>query len=482
MSVGSPYHTFLLVEVPSLPPLRQHPELTITHSSATIGTHHLCTEDTRQTIRRNSTLCALEETRQEQQTERHWVVMAALEEAISPGRALEIVGDGTDGLSEEAVHENLRDSAVTIIRHEQLMMRHLGKDFAPSDPLLFFVYQVHGARADPETIIGVEIFSSRPFLSLGFWDSIYYSLILKICEMEESTKDFHSQGVLHNHGNTGDSLGQPYSVDDFRRLLTTTWRLLTHPGLLSTLETAVRYQHLAETYRNLAIDHDFRQAYHKIWSKHSSAEKAEMLLHTPGMIDVLRLPLPQIHSHLQQTCVEKNLLACLEELGPSASTSPSPPPPLEESTSCCCLPSCTCRIVCQFGIHACECATSSRPLSSLPTTTAPPPVPPTAAAPAVAAPAAVAVPAPPPPIVFYRRPRLVSAGGSTPLAARASLVTALPEPEERGFAISREQYAALPLPRGERTAISSSSGGGGGRRRSVAGWVKKMVGMGMGKK
>lgn len=61
------------------------------------------------------------------QTERHWVVMAALEEAISSGRALEIVGDGTDGLSEEAVHENLRDSAVTIIRHEQLMMRHLGK-------------------------------------------------------------------------------------------------------------------------------------------------------------------------------------------------------------------------------------------------------------------------------------------------------------------------------------------------------------------
>lgn len=54
-------------------------------------------------------------------------MMAALEEAISPGRALEIVGDGTDGLSEEAVHEHLRDSAVTIIRHEQLMMRHLGK-------------------------------------------------------------------------------------------------------------------------------------------------------------------------------------------------------------------------------------------------------------------------------------------------------------------------------------------------------------------
>lgn len=96
----------------------------------TIGAHRLCIEDTRQTIRRNSSLCALEETRQEQQTARSRVVqhmMAALEEAISPGRALEIVGDGTDGLSEEAVHENLRDSAVIIIRHEQLMMRHLGK-------------------------------------------------------------------------------------------------------------------------------------------------------------------------------------------------------------------------------------------------------------------------------------------------------------------------------------------------------------------
>lgn len=54
-------------------------------------------------------------------------MMVALEEAISPGRALEIVGGGTDGLSEEAVHEHLRDSAVIIIRHEQLMMRYLGK-------------------------------------------------------------------------------------------------------------------------------------------------------------------------------------------------------------------------------------------------------------------------------------------------------------------------------------------------------------------
>lgn len=85
------------------------------------------------------------------------------------------------------------------------------------------------------------------------------------------------------------------------------------------------------------------------------------------------------------------------------------------------------------------------------------------------------------PSVFLRRPRLVSAGGSTPLAARAPLITGLPEPEERGFAISREQYAALPLPRGERTVVSSS--GGGRRKRSVSGWVKgKVLGMGMGKK
>lgn len=335
----------------------------------------------------------------------------------------------------------------------------------------------------------VEIFSSKPFLSLAFWDSIYYALILKICKLEESTKDFHSQGVLHNHGNTGDSLGQPYLVDDFRRLLTTTWRLLTQPGLLSTLETAVRYQHLAETYRNLDVDHEFRQTYREIWSQHSSAEKAEMLLHTPGMIDVLRLPLPQIHSHLQQICVEKNFLACLEELDPSAPTSspPSPPPLLADGNPCCCLPSCACRIVCQFEIHACECAASSRPFS-LPLTT-------TALAVAAAAPAAVAAPTPEPaalepaapgvpttPSVFLRRPRLVSAGGSTPLAARTPLMTALPEPEERGFAISREQYAALPLPRGERTVVSSS-GGGGRRKISVSGWVKgKVLGMGVGKK
>lgn len=67
------------------------------------------------------------------------------------------------------------------------------------------------------------------------------------------------------------------------------------------------------------------------------------------------------------------------------------------------------------------------------------------------------------------------------MTARAPLMTALPEPEERGFAISREQYAALPLPRGERTVVSSS--GGGRRKRSVSGWVKgKVLGMGMGKK
>lgn len=85
------------------------------------------------------------------------------------------------------------------------------------------------------------------------------------------------------------------------------------------------------------------------------------------------------------------------------------------------------------------------------------------------------------PSVFLRRPRLVSAGGSTPLAARTPLITGLPEPEERGFAISREQYAALPLPRGERTVVSSSSGAGGRRKRSVSGWVKgKVLGMGMG--
>lgn len=70
------------------------------------------------------------------------------------------------------------------------------------------------------------------------------------------------------------------------------------------------------------------------------------------------------------------------------------------------------------------------------------------------------------------------------MTARTPLMTALPEPEERGFAISREQYAALPLPRGERTVVSSSSGAGAGgrRKRSVSGWVKKKVsGMGMGK-
>lgn len=68
------------------------------------------------------------------------------------------------------------------------------------------------------------------------------------------------------------------------------------------------------------------------------------------------------------------------------------------------------------------------------------------------------------------------------MAARAPLITGLPEPEERGFAISREQYAALPLPRGERTVVSSSGGAGGRRKRSVSGWVKKKVlGMGMGK-
>lgn len=86
------------------------------------------------------------------------------------------------------------------------------------------------------------------------------------------------------------------------------------------------------------------------------------------------------------------------------------------------------------------------------------------------------------PSVFLRRPRLVSAGGSTPLAARTPLITGLPEPEERGFAISREQYTALPLPRGERTVVSSSSDGGR-RKRSVSGWVKgKVLGMGKGKK
>lgn len=70
------------------------------------------------------------------------------------------------------------------------------------------------------------------------------------------------------------------------------------------------------------------------------------------------------------------------------------------------------------------------------------------------------------------------------MAARTPLMTALPGPEERGFAISREQYAALPLPRGEMTVVSSSSSGAGGRRKmSVSGWVKKKVlGMGMGKK
>lgn len=115
----------------------------------------------------------------------------------------------------------------------------------------------------------------------------------------------------------------------------------------------------------------------------------------------------------------------------------------------------------------------------------------TALAVVAAAPAAVAAPTPEPaapvvattPPVFLRRPRLVSAGGSTPLAARAPLITGLPEPEERGFAISREQYAALPLPRGERTVVSPSSGAGGRRKRSVSGWVKKKVlGMGVGKK
>lgn len=85
------------------------------------------------------------------------------------------------------------------------------------------------------------------------------------------------------------------------------------------------------------------------------------------------------------------------------------------------------------------------------------------------------------PPVFLRRPRLVSAGGFAPLAARAPLIAGLPEPEERGFAISREQYAALPLPRGERTVVSSS--GGGRRKMSVSGWVKgKVLGMGVGKK
>lgn len=104
-----------------------------------------------------------------------------------------------------------------------------------------------------------------------------------------------------------------------------------------------------------------------------------------------------------------------------------------------------------------------------------------AAASAALEPATPAVATTPP--VFLRRPRLVSAGGSTPLAARAPLITGLPEPEERGFAISREQYAALPLPRGERTVVSSSSGAGGRRKMSVSGWVKgKVLGMGMGKK
>lgn len=105
------------------------------------------------------------------------------------------------------------------------------------------------------------------------------------------------------------------------------------------------------------------------------------------------------------------------------------------------------------------------------------PATPGTAAPGTATPATPAVATTP--SVFLRRPRLVSAGGSTPLAARAPLITALPEPEERGFAISREQYAALPLPRGERTVVSSS--GGGRRKRSVSGWVKgKVLGMGMG--
>lgn len=105
------------------------------------------------------------------------------------------------------------------------------------------------------------------------------------------------------------------------------------------------------------------------------------------------------------------------------------------------------------------------------------------ATPGTAAPGTAAPVVPTTPSVFLRRPRLVSAGGSTPLAARTPLIAALPEPEERGFAISREQYAALPLPRGERTVVSSSSGAGGRRKMRVSGWVKgKVLGMGMGKK
>lgn len=361
-------------------------------------------------------------------------------------------------------------------------------------------------------MLNVESFNSTSSLSLGYWDSIYYALVVKIRNLHQHMTNTDDEEILHIYDTTGNTNNQPYTLRDFRRLLGNVWALLIDLRLLGPLERAVRMQNYAESFRTGNNDHAFRQDFEVAWAGYTVLEKDEILDRMTGMKDVLRMRMEQIDDHLKGVCIENNRRACLEEL---ATTEP-PKLSLSDENPCCCAERCGCRIVCQFGIHECQCKkkrTAPTPYqSSLPTPARPrtnttgrilhsvhgrprrlagggkqvyptelyremgsfqryprftpsspeqegsvSPAPPTTMSPESAS-----------------RPvgrRLVSAGGDLPFSERPLLSAGLPEPQQGGgFTLSAAQYAALPLPR---RAASSPCGGEAKAPRRPS-WVKNV--------
>ncbi|PPJ53877.1 hypothetical protein CBER1_04601 [Cercospora berteroae] len=313
--------------------------------------------------------------------------MAGLGEATSPPRAWSFLRDGEIVLPEEAIQESLRNLAVTIIRHKQLIASHHGVAFDEGDPLLHFVSVTHGRAPTAGRLLRLEDLNTQQVLSFPHWEGVWCATIADVRSMHDETLEAPSSKLMHNHGSTSDESDAPFTVAHMQALLRDIWAQITDPRFVGPLEVAVRIHEHAQTFRKSDLDYTFQQTFVEVWERYSIQEKTDILNNTLGMLDVAHMRPDEIHEDLRVHCFPKIIQASHEELGipytgpHEQQQEPEPALPSAVENTCCCPPNCACRIVCQYGIHECECKTRRNKTRSAPAPT----------------PEASSSPAPPPP-------------------------------------------------------------------------------------
>ncbi|KAM3418285.1 hypothetical protein BST61_g4286 [Cercospora zeina] len=284
----------------------------------------------------------------------------------------------TQPTKEETVQEDLCKFAVTITRHKQLIASHHGVAFDDGDPLLHFVSVTHGAAPIAGRILLLEELNKQQMLSFAHWEGVWCAIIADVRSLYQETLEAPGGKILHNHGSSSIESDAPFTVAAMQAQLEEIWTRITDAQFVGPLEVAVRINEHAQIFRKADLDYAFRQTFAEVWEKYSPAEKTDILNSTLGMLDAANMSAEKIHEDLRAHCFPKLIQAGHEELG-IPYTGPhqdqqygqqqprEPPHPLSEDNTCCCPPECACHIVCQYGIHQCECKTRAQRTRSAPT-------------------------------------------------------------------------------------------------------------------